>query len=43
VPAPVPLDWAAERGRGMRLIAMASYRWGATPTPTGKQVWVVFR
>ncbi|MFF3561918.1 ATP-binding protein [Streptomyces sp. NPDC002574] len=43
VPAPLPLDWSAERGRGMHLIATAAHRWGARPTPTGKQVWVVLR
>lgn len=40
--APLP-DWTAERGRGLHLIAAAAYRWGATLTPEGKQVWVELR
>ncbi|MET9873908.1 ATP-binding protein [Actinacidiphila glaucinigra] len=43
VPAPGPPDWAAERGRGLHLIAAAAHRWGVRPTPDGKQVWVVLR
>lgn len=39
---PLP-DWTAERGRGLHLIAAAAYRWGATLTPEGKQVWVELR
>ncbi|MEE4546812.1 ATP-binding protein [Streptomyces sp. V4-01] len=42
VKAPAP-DWTAERGRGLHLIAATAYRWGATPTASGKQVWVELR
>lgn len=37
------LDWSAECGRGMRLIAEAASSFGATVTEAGKDVWAVFR
>lgn len=40
---PSALDAWAEHGRGMLLVSETADRWGATLTPTGKQVWVLLR
>ena len=36
-------DWTAESGRGVHLIATTADLFGSTVTPTGKNVWAVFR
>lgn len=36
------MDMDAEDGRGMVLIASTADAWGAAPTVTGKDVWVIF-
>lgn len=42
LPAAREIDWIAESGRGMHLIAATADTFGSTPTPTGKDVWAVF-
>lgn len=36
-------DCLAESGRGMSLIDRTADKWGAEPTPTGKEVWFELR
>ncbi|WJV48884.1 ATP-binding protein [Streptomyces flavofungini] len=36
------IDLDAEDGRGMLLIASTADAWGAAPTASGKNVWVIF-
>lgn len=36
-------DWYAYGRRGMWIVAQLAHRWGAEPTPTGKNVWAELR
>lgn len=36
-------DWCSESGRGMWIISRTAHRWGARPTPKGKDVWAELR
>jgi hypothetical protein len=44
LPAQAAVDWSAEGGRGLLLLAAVAERWGTVLTPEGgKQVWAVLR
>ena len=39
LPVKPDIDEYAERGRGIALVELVSYRWGVDVTPDGKKVW----